>query len=78
MKIKQKNPYYFISKKDGSLVSVLDIYFPKKDSTRLAQIDKNEWSSISIWFPKNMHYGKDLVIADISSDTLSLLTQNKN
>jgi hypothetical protein len=73
-----KNPYSLISKKDGSLISVLNIHLPKRYSTRFVQMeDNNKWRLISIYFPSSMHYGQDFMIADISSDTLYLLTQNK-
>ena len=76
-------PYSLISKKDGSLISVLDIYLPERSSTYVTQtIEKDksgqEKMSCSILsFPFNMYYGQDFMIADISSDTLYLLTQNK-
>jgi len=62
-------PYYFINKKDGSFMFVLDINLPIRYST----------SSMggSIFFRSNTYYGQDIVIADISSDTLFLLTQNR-
>jgi hypothetical protein len=71
------NPYRLISKKDGSLISILDIHLPKRYSTRIAQIENNSWRPVSIYYPYSMYYGQDFVIADISSDTLYLLTQNR-
>jgi len=72
------NPYSLISKKDGSLISVLDIHLPKRYSTRIAQIDdKGRWAPRQIYYPCSMNFGPDFVIADISSDTLYLLTQSK-
>lgn len=71
------NPYSLISKKDGSLISILDIHLSKRYSTRIALIEKNNWKPVSIYYPHSMYYGQDFVIADISSDTLFLLTQNK-
>jgi len=65
----KNNPYYLISKKDGSRISVLDIHLPKRYATRN--------SKAILFFPSNMIYGPDFVIADISSDTLFLLTQDK-
>ncbi|MDR1097098.1 MAG: 6-bladed beta-propeller [Tannerella sp.] len=63
------NPYRLVSKKDGSTVSVLDIHLPERYSTRSAQQ--------YIYYPNSMYYGQDFVIADISSDTLYRLTQNR-
>lgn len=71
------NPYRLISKKDGSLISVLDIHLPKRYSTHFAHVEDDKWRKIILYFPQNMHYGQDFMIADISSDTLYLLTQNK-
>ena len=72
------NPYYFISKVDGSTISVLDIQLPKRYSTRMVRMLDNKMFTIDqIYFPKSMYYGHDYVIADMSSDTLYMLTQNK-
>ena len=73
----KKNPYRFASKKDGSMISVLDIHFSKRYSSEMAKKENNTWRKIILYYPRNMHYGQDFVIADISSDTLYLLTQNK-
>jgi len=72
------NPYSLISKKDGSQIAVLDIYLPKRYSNKMNQKLENGkmWASM-IMFPSNMCYGQDFVIADMSSDTLYLLTQNR-
>ena len=75
----KKNPYRFVSKKDGSIISVLDIHFPKRySSQQIIRYDDNKYSTRHINYPaRSMNYGQNLVIADISSDTLYLLTQNK-
>lgn len=73
----KKSPYRFMSKKDGSLISVLDIHFSKRYSTRMAQTNGDSWRPISLFYPHNIHYGKDFVIADISSDSLYLLSQDQ-
>jgi len=72
------NPYSLISKKDGSQISVLDIYLPKRNSIHLRQTNAaGQRSSTSYYFTSSMYYGKDFIIADLSSDTLYLLTQNR-
>ncbi|MDR1223233.1 MAG: 6-bladed beta-propeller [Tannerella sp.] len=71
------NPYRLVSKKDGSTVSVLDIHLPERYSTRFAEKVGNDWRPTFIYYPHSMYYGQDFVIADISSDTLYLLTQNR-
>ncbi|WFE85395.1 6-bladed beta-propeller [Parabacteroides chongii] len=71
-------PYRLVSKKDGSLISVLDIHFTKRYSNKIAQkLDGNMWRPFVISYPQNIHYGPDLMIADISSDTLFQLSPDK-
>jgi len=69
----EKNPYRLISKKDGSTVAVLDINLPKRYST---SIYENEWIH-KLFFKNEKYHGRDIVIADISSDTIYMLTQNR-
>lgn len=67
----KKDPYRLVSKKDGSLISVLGIHFAKRYSNKIAQqSDNNMWRPFQFYYPQNMYYGSDLMIADISSDTL--------
>ena len=72
-----KDPYRLVSKKDGSLISVLNIHFPKRYSTRIAKIEKNSWGGLFLFYTQSMYYGQDLMIADVSSDTLYQLTPNR-
>ena len=64
-KYTEKYPYRLVSKKDGSIVYVFDIHLPKR-------ISNEGWM-----YPFSMCYGQDFMIADISSDTMFILTQNK-
>lgn len=73
----KKYPYRLMSKKDGSLISILDIYFPIRYSTRLAKIDKDSWGFVFMFYTESMYYGRNIMIADISSDTLYQLTPNR-
>jgi hypothetical protein len=75
----KKNPYSLISKKDGSVISVLDIHLPERYSTGIAIIEENnKWRAAHIFFKGySMYYGRDFMIADMSSDTLYQLTQNR-
>ncbi len=66
-----------MSKKDGSLISLLNFHFPKRYSSRILQKEGRNERAIQMYFPSNVHYGHDFMIADISSDTLYMLTQNK-
>ena len=64
-------PYRLISKKDGSTVSKLNICLPKRVSKAVVQhMDNNMWRPYKFAYPYNAYYGKDLMIMDISSDTL--------
>jgi len=73
----KKKPYRLMSKKDGSLISLLNFHFPKRYSSRILQKDGKNERAIQMYFPSNIYYGHDFMIADISSDTLYILTQNK-
>jgi len=72
------DPYSLISKKDGSLIFVLDIHLPKRYSNRFYQpLENNMYTVNTLYYPYSMFYGCDFVIADKSSDTLYLLSQNR-
>jgi len=71
------NPYSLVSKKDGSLTAILNISLPKRYSNKIAQPSGNGWRPVEIFYPNSMFYGRDFIIADISCDTMFLLTQNK-
>ena len=76
-----EKPYMFMSKKDGSIVSTLDIFLPVRYSNRTVIEDEvngqKALASLYINTPNNRHYGQNLLIADISSDTIYWLTKNK-
>jgi len=73
------NPYSLISKIDGNVIYVFEIHLPERYTTRIAQMSDNKNFTINqIYVPYfSMFYGQDFVIADISSDTLYLLSQDK-
>lgn len=73
----KKNPYSLISKKDGSLISVLDIHLPKRYSNRTIKMENNKPKNILLYYTHSTYYGHNFLIADISCDTLYLLTRNK-
>lgn len=74
----KKDPYRLMSKKDGSLISVLDIHFPERYSTRFCKTyEDRSWCPIFMYYSQSMYYGQDIMIADISSDTLFQLSSNK-
>lgn len=74
----KKEPYRLVSKKDGSLITVLDLYFHKRYSNKIVQqLDDNRWRPYQFYYTHNMHNGSDIMIMDISSDTLYQLSSNK-
>ena len=73
----KKAPYRLMSKKDGSLISILSLEFSKRYSNKIVKHEGNMWRPITFIYPQNMHYGSDIIIADISSDTLYQLSPNK-
>jgi hypothetical protein len=74
----KEKPYRLVSKKDGNLISDLNIRLPERYSNRkFIGLENNTHTAILLYYPHNMHYGQDFVIADISSDTLYLLNQNR-
>jgi len=77
---KSEKPYMLLSKKDGSIVHTFDVNLPVRYSNRIAiDLGNNMFSSSSIPTPNNRYFGhQDFVIADISSDTIYRLTNNRD
>ena len=78
----REDPYMLISKKDGNIVSNMDIRMPVRYSNmgNYSYTDENGQmmtQAISIGFTNSRYYGQEFVIADISSDTIYMLTKNK-
>ena len=70
-----KTPYKLISKKDGSIISTLNIYYPKRNATMVAEhLENNMWRPFSISYTHNVYCGQDLMIMNVSSDTLFRLS----
>jgi len=77
-----EKPYKLMSKKDFSVVSDIDIQMPVRYTNRIAiEIDvggQKYFTPASVMMPSNnLYYGHDFLIADISSDTIYLLTKNR-
>jgi hypothetical protein len=76
-----KKPYMIMSKKDGSIVSTLDIFLPVRyyngSYYEVEANGQNMTMSLYIDASNNRYYGKNLLLADISSDTIYLLSKNK-
>ena len=77
--INQIMPYVFLSKEDGSVVSRVDLSFPVRISEdRQTEISPEHGSRVySVSTNNIVKYGQEFVIADRSSDTVYLLTQDK-
>ena len=72
-----QTPYRFVSKKDGSTLSTLNLHFSRRNSNAVARQKENGWYSFQFYYPHNMHYGSDIMIMDLSCDTLYQLSANK-
>ena len=76
-----EKPYLLLSKQDGSIVYTFDILLPTRYTNRGAEavyINRvRHYTPISVNMPRRRHFGQDFVIADISSDTIYLLTQDR-
>ena len=78
-------PYKLMSKKDGSIISDINIQLPLRYAIKIVQEiemggGQKGLTSLSIFIPPNNNIisdGQDFVIADISSDTIYQLNQNK-
>jgi len=72
------NPYSLISKKDGSLISILEINLPQRYSNRsYVPLENNMYTINILYYNYSINYGRDFVIADKSSDTLYLLSHDR-
>lgn len=82
MKDYRVDPYLFVSKKDGSIISALDITFQERFTSINTQLTvgsdgKNIVNTYILQIPNNRHDGDDFVLGDMFSDTIFSLSQNK-
>jgi hypothetical protein len=77
--INQRMPYVFLSKEDASVVSRVDLTFSERISDETRHIDTNQGMRrvFSVGTNNIVKYGQEFIIADRSSDTVYLLTQDK-
>ena len=70
----KEDPYLFVSKRDGGIVSTLDFRLPSRYATMTAPLysitGEIRQPPIMFAIPNNIHFGEDFVIADLSSDTI--------
>ena len=69
----RKKPYMLMSKKDGTIISELNIIIPERYA--LSFVGEGRMSLFRC--PNNRYHGQDFVIADMSSDTIFKLSRNK-
>ena len=74
--IDQKIPYVFLSKEDGSIVSRVDISLPKRIPEHIHRFPSGE-GQLRMGSNNMLQCAQEYVIADMSSDTVYLLTQDK-
>ena len=73
-----ERPFILLSKKDGSIVSDLDVNLPVRYHTSVTvEVSDGVRSPLTIDPLNNRRFGTDFVIANISSDTIYKFTQNR-
>ena len=75
--ILQKQPYMFISKKDGAVSSKLNINREKANPSVNYEKSTNTWAEIGFSHSGNCKFGHEFILANMSSDTIYLLKQDK-
>lgn len=68
--IANKQPYYLISKKDGKIVSQLNLKFKERISNVLVITENAQMRSRTLSAENNLKFGQKFVITDMSSDTV--------
>jgi len=76
MEINQITPYVFLSKKDGSLISRLDLSFPNRLPDIYRQVAGQMQVGLPLGFGGNLKYENEFVIVNRSTDTVYLLTKD--
>ena len=74
--INQSQPYLFVSKKDGQVTSRMDLKFAKRLGNRVAiPLSAGAILPITIYLPRNIKYGDEYILSDLSCDTVFQYTQ---
>lgn len=58
-------------------MGTLDIYFPQRVPIAIAQQEGNMWRPYKFSYPSNARFGDDLMLMNVSSDTLYKLSPQK-
>jgi hypothetical protein len=74
--ILHKQPYMLISKKDGAITSKLNINREKANPS--VYYENNTWGEIGFDHSGNCKFGNEFILANMSSDTIYLLKQDKS
>ena len=72
---KETKPYQVISKRDGSRTAELNIAVKNRLSDRMVIPVEGGFTSASFRVPQNMYFGKQTMIAEITSDTIYQMSQ---
>ena len=76
--INQTMPYVFLSKKDGSVISRLDLSFQERVNDRIRVQTEQGLASIVIYTGAyKVRFGKEFIVSDKSSDTIYMFSQDK-
>ena len=76
--LNQTDPYVFLSKEDGSIVSRLPLHFPERLSNRVSlRLDNGYSLPIVISTYETRKYGDHFLIADLSADTIYTLSKDR-
>lgn len=73
--ILQRQPYIFISKNDGAIISRLNINLEKANPS--ANYENGIYTRISFDHSGNCKFGREFILANMSSDTIYILKQDK-
>ena len=75
--INRKMPYLLLSKKDGSIVSRLNLSFFERKTTKIKVGDRFIHVESQLRGSSIVKIGQEIIFSDISTDTVFLLTQDK-
>lgn len=74
----QQNPFFFISKQNGEITSHIETKYSNRLSDRVyVTIDEHTMMPILIAITENIKYGDEILLSELSADTLFLYTKEK-
>ena len=60
---------------DNQLITHSTFYFPQRVPLAIAQQERNMWRPYKFSYPSNAHFGDDLMLMNVSSDTLGIVAK---